>query len=123
MKPFSTELPDRVVQIADDAEAKRFIFALGVWDRLVKDATLERSDSTLDHDETAWVGLFTHPTHWILCGRVHNDEMNRGYVVFGWPRNKWPETVIDDFLAKMPMGDSPIIRTKYAGDIEPPPQS
>ena len=118
--PLSTELPDRFVQIADDEEAKRFIFALGIWDDLAKDVTFEHSDGRLDHDETAVVAFFDHPTHWILAGRVHNSPTERGFIVLGWPRNKWPRTVVSDFLSKIPLGDSPSFRISKFGDQETP---
>lgn len=118
--PFSTELPDRFIQITDDTAAKRFIFALGIFGDIAKDVTLERSHAALDHDETAWVAFFDHSTHWILAGRVHNTPTERGFIVFGWPRNKWPREVVGDFLAKMPLGDSPSVRTSTFGDTETP---
>jgi hypothetical protein len=120
--PLSIELPDRLVKIDDDAEAKRFAFALGIWSELSKDITLE-GDAAIAHDETAWIAFFDHPTHWILAGRVHNTETEIGFIIFGWPHNRWPRMVVQDFLAKMPLGDSPTVRIEMFGDSKRPLQS
>jgi len=121
MKPFSTELPDCFVQITDDTQAKAFLVALGIFDRLSKDITLSQADARTN-DDTIIEAFYDHPTHWICAGRFYglHDEKENGFVVIGWPRNKFQKDVVVDFISTIPLGDKVTVDTEDFGDVKPP---
>jgi hypothetical protein len=121
MNPFSTELPDKFVQIADDSKAKEFLFALGILSDLSKDITLEKPSGG-ENDNTIIVGFYGHPTHWILAFRTYgnHDEKENGFSVSAWPKRKFPESILEEKKSKFNLGDNVTRRIENVGEEKPP---
>jgi hypothetical protein len=115
-KPFSTELPDRCIKISDDIEAKAFLAALGILNDLPTKGTLTNSGRA--EIDTIAVGHYDHPTHWILAFRFHGNEEEKenGFAVFGWPKNKWPRSVIKDAIDRQSLGPPDDVKVSRFGD-------
>ena len=111
-KPISTDLPDECVRIADDLEAQAFLLALGILDQLPSASTLAYTGD--EGVNTIFACHFTHATHWILACRFHGmaDERENGFVVWAWPKSKWPRTTIEDAINRQNLG-SPLKQTVF----------
>lgn len=121
MNQIGTELPDGIVQITDDAQAKTFLLALGILDKLAKDITLSQTDAG-SNDNTILEAFYDHPTHWIFAGRFYgnHDDKENGFVVMAWPRNKFPKSVVSDFISMIPLGDNVSYDVENFGEEKPP---
>jgi len=115
-KPFSTELPDRFVEISDDIEAKAFLAALGILGELPTKSALANSGAA--EIDTIAVAHYDHPTHWILAFRFHGNERqeDNGFAVFGWPKNRCPRSVIEDAIERQGLGDPDAFKISELGD-------
>jgi hypothetical protein len=120
MEGFNTKLPDEFVQMRDDAEAKAFICALGILSDFEQDVCLTQPDSGHD-DNTMFVGYYGHPTHWILAARTlgNDDEKENGFVVTAWPKNKYPESIIETVIASFDLGKDVRRKIENEGDQNP----
>jgi hypothetical protein len=114
---FDPELPNQIVCIRDDLVAQTFLLALGVLDKLPNESTLANSISK--QVNTIFVAHYTHATHWILACRFHgmDDEKENGFVVWAWPKDKYPKTVVKDAIDRQNYG-TPITRNDFRiGDV------
>jgi hypothetical protein len=103
-KLLGSELPDRLVKITNDAEAKAFLLAEGILDKLPNQSALAQTHTT--EIQTVFCCHYLHTTHWILACRFHgmDDEKENGFMVLAWPKNKWPRSVIEEAIAQQNLG-------------------
>ena len=116
IKKPSTDLPDEVVCIQDDIEAQAFLLGIGILDKLPSAATLAKSGSEEAH--TIFVSHYTHHTHWILACRFHGmeDPKENGFLVWGWPKNRWPRSTMKDFIESQKLGEPMSQKTFRKGE-------
>jgi len=102
--PLSSKLEDKVIRITDDTRAQAFLLAECILDKLPSKNAL--ADNRAIEINTIFCKHFAHATHWILACRIHGnlDEKENGFLIFGWPKNKWPKSVIDDAIRKQNLG-------------------
>jgi len=111
------KLPDDRFTITDDAEAQAFLATIGILDKLLKQGSL--TDLGAGKVNTVAVCHYSHETHWILACRFHGleDEKENGFMVLGWPKNKFPRSVLEDAIKAQNLGE-PESRKDFNGPTE-----
>lgn len=117
MNKPSADLPDDVVCIRDDLEAQAFLLALGILDKLQNARAL--ADPGCEEANTIFAAHFLHPTHWILACRFHGmeDPAENGFLIWAWPKNRWPRSTIKDFIDNQQLGSPIGQKTFRKGDL------
>ncbi len=102
-------MSDDIIHITDDEAAREFLQRNDLL------RTLEQ-ECAFTHGVTACCKL-DHVTHWILAVRYdgHTNPADNGYIVFGWPKARFPKSVIDDQLRELNIS-APSWRREYRKD-------
>lgn len=89
------EIPDEVIHIIDDNEARKFLTECELLGPLERDCAA--TDGT-----AAAMGLH-HPTHWILAVHYMGNPLpaDNGFQVFAWPKSQFRREVLDGQLRQM----------------------
>src|SRR4051812_5001956 len=108
---LNINLPDRVVTFTDNVDAKTFLLAIGILDKLLNPAPIASA-------ETVMCAHFTHPTHWVLGVRIHGnrDENENGFLATAWPKSKFPKSVIQAAIENQGLGSPEAHKSFHTGE-------
>ena len=85
---------EALIWITDDRDARSFLVGCGLLAALEKVAATHGVIAAIKRD---------HPTHWVLgIKHVGNERAeDNGFIVCGWPKSKFNETVVAAQLERM----------------------
>jgi hypothetical protein len=107
------ELPDEVVHVTDDDDARLLLTQAGLIGPIERDCP--STDGT-----TVAVGLH-HLTHWILAIHYMGNPRpaDNGFQVIAWPKSRFRKDVVFAQLREMKLDPSGAVWSKFHRDDDP----